>query len=157
VPQQVLQPPQVQPTVGNAPPVSDWHSIHHGFTHTFKLLRGLSLYLQTYLTNVYNAVVPRQYVLVTLDATLSPYTVGATESYVAAFAGVAADTIVLLPAATGSGRELEISKRDGNAFNIAVTPFGTDTINDTTGAANITIQYDALRLRDIGVGQWAAG
>lgn len=152
-----LQPPQVQPTVGSPPPVSSWGDIRLGFDRTFRLLQGLALYLQTYLAAIYNQVVPRQFIGVTVGNTESPYTVGNTESYIAASAGASADTIVNLPAATGSFREIEISKRDANAHNIAVTPNGSDTINGSAGASNITVQFDTLRLRDIAIGEWSAG
>jgi hypothetical protein len=148
-----LQPPQIQPTVGATPPISDWKSIHLALAHTYTLLRGLVLYLQTYLTSVYNAVVPTQFIVVTVSAALSPYTVGNTDEFIAASAGAAAATVIDLPAATASGRAIVIKKMDANAFNITVTPAGTDTI-DGNAVVNIAIQNDALRLVDLAAGAW---
>ena len=61
-----------------------------------------------------------------------------------AFAGTAADTIVLLPPATGSGRPLDIKKVDANPYNIGVTPAGADTVDDGSGPFNILARYAFL-------------
>ncbi len=68
--------------------------------------------------------------------------------------GTAADQIAQLPAAVGTLDQKIIKKTDANAFNIDVTPYGTDTINGATGPMNITIQYDGLWLMDFAPGQW---
>jgi hypothetical protein len=149
-----LTKPQVQPTVGPAPSIKDWRAIQTGFDGVYKLLAGLVLYLQTYLTKVYNAVVPTQFIVVTIDNTFSPYTVGATDELIAASAGAAAATVVNLPVATGSGRTLVVKKMDANAQNIAVTPSGTDTIDGANAAVNITLRWDKVRLVDLAAGAW---
>ena len=48
--------PQVQPTVGSAPQVSTWPAMQNAFAGIYKLLQGLALYLQSYLTSVYYAI-----------------------------------------------------------------------------------------------------
>lgn len=85
----------------------------------------------------------------------SPYTVSAEDEVVIASAGANADTVVNLPAATGSGRPLDVKKVDANPYSIAVTPAGTDTVDDASGPFEILAQYGAYTMLDYSVGKWA--
>ena len=85
----------------------------------------------------------------------SPYTVEPEDEVLVAFAGTAADTIVLLPPATGSGRPLDIKKVDANPYNIGVTPAGADTVDDGSGPFNILARYASYTLVDYSSGKWA--
>jgi hypothetical protein len=85
----------------------------------------------------------------------SPYAIAAgLNTFLMASASAGADFVAVLPAATGSGNLVVIKKMDANAHNIAITPTGADTIDGVNAAVNITLQYDALRLIDAGVGVW---
>ena len=149
----LLTKPQIQPTIGNAPSVKNWADMQKGFGGIYQLLRGLALYLQTYLTKVYNAVVPTQFVVVTVAHSLSPYSVGGTESFIAASAGASADTTIDLPSATGSGRFMIVSKEDAHAHNVIIAAAAGDLIN---GAAtyDLTSQYQIARLEDLAANVW---
>ena len=69
-------------------------------------------------------------------------------------AAAGADFVLNLPAASGGGNIVVVKKNDANAHNIAITPSGTDTIDGVNAAVNISLQNDALRLIDSGVGTW---
>jgi hypothetical protein len=85
----------------------------------------------------------------------SPYSVEPEDDLIIASAGTFADTVVLLPAATGSARLLEIKKVDANPYSIAVTPAGSDTIDDGVGAFDILARYAAFSIADYFAGKWA--
>jgi hypothetical protein len=85
----------------------------------------------------------------------SPYTVAPDDFFIVASAGTGADTIVLLPPATGSGRPLDIKKVDANPYNIGVTPASADTVDDAAGPFNILTRYASYTLVDYSPGKWA--
>jgi hypothetical protein len=85
----------------------------------------------------------------------SPYAVAPEDDLIVASAGTAADTVVNLPTATGSGRPLDVKKADANPYNIAVTPAGTDTIDDAANPFNVLVQYGSYTLVDYSMGKWA--
>ena len=85
----------------------------------------------------------------------SPYTVEPSDDVILASAGTGADTIVLFPPATGSGRPLDLKKIDANPYSIAVTPLNTDTIDDGSGPFNILVRYASYTLVDYSPGKWA--
>jgi hypothetical protein len=60
-----------------------------------------------------------------------------------------------LPAATGSGLQLEIKKADSGVGMIVIVPNGTNVI-DKAGNANVYLgyQYQSIRLTDIAAGYW---
>lgn len=154
-----LDKPQIQPTVGTAPPVSDWKSIGLDFGTTYSLLRGIVLYLQGYLTRVYNAVAPFQFNVQTVPQAISPYTVNATDEFIAAFAAVGADCVILLPPSPGpnpqgNARNLIISKMDNFAHNIVLTPVAGDTIDSVAAPVLITIPQDTVRLTAVAPHAW---
>lgn len=96
---------------------------------------------------VVNVVIPKQ----------SPYSVSTVRrQLIQASASAAKDTILVLPAATGSTNEVTVKKIDGNAHNIVVNPRGLDTIDGVNSAANstITILNDAIKLVDALAGAW---
>jgi hypothetical protein len=85
----------------------------------------------------------------------SPYTVEPDDEVIVASAGASADTIVILPPATGSGRPLDVKKVDANPYNIGVTPAGTDSVDDGAGPFNILARYASYTLVDYSTGKWA--
>ncbi|GEM_PF-3502505 len=85
----------------------------------------------------------------------SPYSVEPEDDLIIASAGTSADTVVLLPAATGSARLLEVKKVDANPYSIAVTPAGSDTIDDGAGSFGILTRYAAFSIIDYSAGKWA--
>jgi hypothetical protein len=85
----------------------------------------------------------------------SPYSVQPADNLIIASAGTDADTVVLLPATTGSARRLEIKKVDANPYGIAITPAGADTIDDGAGAFEILSRYAAFSVIDYVPGKWA--
>ena len=89
----------------------------------------------------------------------SPYAIafpsGGGNILLEASAGSAANFIANLPPATGSGYLIIVKKEDANAFAIAITPNGSDTIDGVNAAVNITTQFDTLQLIDDGSGTWA--
>lgn len=85
----------------------------------------------------------------------SPYAVAAMgNQFIAASAGVASDTIIDLFAAQGTGDLVTIKKIDANAFNIVVTPNGTDTIDGQT-TDTLTQQWESRTYLDYSAGKWA--
>ncbi len=85
----------------------------------------------------------------------SPYTVVPDDYFIVASAGTAADTVVLLPGATGSGRPLDIKKVDANPYSIALVPAGTDSVDDNAGSFDILTRYASYTLVDYSPGKWA--
>jgi hypothetical protein len=85
----------------------------------------------------------------------SPYAVASGDYFVVASAATGADTIVVLPPATGSGRPLDVKKIDANPYSIAVTPVNADTIDDGSGPLNILARYASYTLVDYSPGKWA--
>lgn len=85
----------------------------------------------------------------------SPYTVQPIDDVIIASAGSGADTVVILPAATGSGRPLEIKKVDVNPYSIAITPAGGDTIDDGAGSFEVLSRYASFTVVDYLLGKWA--
>ncbi len=85
----------------------------------------------------------------------SPYATASGDYFVVASAGTGADTIVVLPPATGSGRPLDVKKIDANPYSIAVTPVNADTIDDGSGPLNILARYASYTLVDYSPGKWA--
>jgi hypothetical protein len=85
----------------------------------------------------------------------SPYSVTPIDEVILASAGTGADTIVVLPPATGSGRPLDVKKIDANPYSIAVTPANADTIDDGSGPLNILARYTSDTLVDYSAGKWA--
>lgn len=150
----VLGQPQVQPTIPSAPTVRNWAQMQQAFVANYKLLSTLVLYLQTYLSNVYRAIVPSQLNPVTVGAAQSPYTVGTTDEFLAVSAGAASPTAIDLPPATGSGRTLVIKKVDANAEAVEVVPFGTDTIDGSNAPDSWTVQYQTNQYIDYAAGVW---
>ena len=87
----------------------------------------------------------------TVTAISAAYTVAPTDQYIEATTSGTSYAITL-PAATGSGRTLNIKKvTSGNT--ITITPNGTDTID---GGANLTLkqQNTAYSLIDAVAGKW---
>lgn len=85
----------------------------------------------------------------------SPYTVVPDDYFIVASAGTAADTVVLLPPATGSGRPLDIKKVDSYPYSIALVPAGADTVDDGAGPFDILTRYASYTLVDYSPGKWA--
>lgn len=86
----------------------------------------------------------------------SPYAPSVTDCFIDASAAAGADTVINLPAATGSGRVFIIKKADANAHNIVINPNGADTIDGVNSAANSTIslQFAALNFVDVAAAKW---
>lgn len=148
----VLNRPQLPPAP-RASMVTDWPSMKSGFHGVFRYFAALVLYLQNYLTAVWQAIVPLTYSVTTVAATLSPYTIQGTDEFIAASAGTAAATVIDLPPATGSGRALTVLKADVNAEDVTLTPAGSDTINGAT-SYNLTTRYQVVRIIDAAAGAW---
>jgi hypothetical protein len=85
----------------------------------------------------------------------SPYAVAPDDDVIVASAGAGAETIVLLPGTTGSGRPIEIKKVDANPYSIALTPAAADTIDDGSGPLGILARYASYTLVDYSPGKWA--
>lgn len=64
------------------------------------------------------------------------------------------DCAVNLPAATGTGNAVTVTKADSNGHRAAVTPNGTDTINGVNAADYIGTQWASITYRDQGIGTW---
>lgn len=69
-------------------------------------------------------------------------------------ASAGADFVANLPIATGSQNIVVVKKMDANAHNIAITPNGTDTIDDVNAAYTISTRYGSVSLRDAVLGKW---
>jgi hypothetical protein len=93
--------------------------------------------------------------LTVVAVSTTPYNVGASDQFIGASASAGSDTVINLPAATGSGRVIIVKKMDSNAHNIDVTPNGTDTIDGLNAADVIAVQYASVNYVDYGAGAWA--
>jgi hypothetical protein len=82
----------------------------------------------------------------------SPYSVVATDSYIACDATAGA-VLIKLPATSGSGREITIKKLDSTKNACTPTRAGSDTI-DAANTVPITAQYAAVKLVDRVAGSW---
>ena len=82
----------------------------------------------------------------------SPYAAAATD-YTILCNAVGGAMVVSLPAATGTGRILNIKKIDASAFAVTLTPNGAEKID---GAASyiITTQWLNITIQDGGAGTW---
>jgi hypothetical protein len=85
----------------------------------------------------------------------SPYAVAPDDFLIVASAGNAADTVILLPEATGSGRPLDIKKVDANPYSITLVPAGADTVDDGGGQFDILTRYASYTLVDYSPAKWA--
>lgn len=94
--------------------------------------------------------------LITVTNAMSPYSAAAVtqSTFYLVASGVASDTIFDLPVAAGSLFPIIVKKTDANAFNVVVTPNGTDTIDGVNAVQTITVQGDGIELTDTGVGTW---
>jgi hypothetical protein len=86
----------------------------------------------------------------------SPYTIVAADTVVTCDA-TAGTTTINLPAATGTGRYLDIKKLDATANACAITPAGGDTIDASASALNSTAQNANHWLIDSASGKWITG
>jgi hypothetical protein len=85
----------------------------------------------------------------------SPYAVAPDDYVLLALAGTGSDTVIELPAASGSGRPLEVKKLDANPYNIALAPAAADTVDDAAGTFDILVRYASYTLVDYAPGKWA--
>lgn len=83
----------------------------------------------------------------------SPFTAKFNE-FIAASAGVASDTNINLPHATGSQRIIVIKKIDAGIFNVNAVPSGTDTIDGVNAPYPNSTQYQSFNLKDFAPGVW---
>lgn len=127
---------------------STWADIWAGFGTLSKQNQNLIQYLQNYLTTVYQWLAPPKVNVGIITGSQLPYTINATDMFVAPTAGV-----VNVPASNGGGRVLTIKNLDTGGGTVAVTANGTDTI-DGQAVYNLTTQYQVVRLVDGAVGQW---
>ena len=151
---QPLYLPQLPPPKPTPAP-KDWKGIHGSLGANDTYLRSLVLYLQTYLTKVYYAIVPAEDTVASIANGQSPYTPSATDEFLAVSASATTPTNIALPVTTGSGRRFIVQKVDANAQNVVIMADGADLIN---GAATLTItaQYGTVTLVDYAAGFWAA-
>jgi hypothetical protein len=91
-------------------------------------------------------------VIVNLTVAHTPYTVLAVDDTLRCNAVGGAIT-VNLPAATGSGRILNIKKIDASAYVVTVDGSGGETIDGAT-TKEIGSQYDNLQIQDAAAGIW---
>jgi len=82
----------------------------------------------------------------------SPYAAAATD-YTILCNAVGGAMVVSLPAATGTGRILNVKKIDASAFTVTLTPNGAETID---GAASyiIAAQWVNITIQDGAAGAW---
>ena len=90
--------------------------------------------------------------MVTIDDTDTPYTVLATDGTIRCDCASGVVSVVL-PAATGSGRVLNVKKIDASANAVTVTPDGAETIDGETTQV-IDGQYDNMQIQDAAAGAW---
>lgn len=143
----MLHQPQLPRPVGVAKGTT-WTDIWNGIATLSKQAQNLSQYLQSYLTSVYNWLVPFKYNVTIVTPALLPYTVNATDGFLASVAGT-----ITLPLASGSGRVIIVKNVDASGGTVTVAPQAADTI-DGGAATNITVQNDAIRLIDAAQTQW---
>lgn len=131
---------------------STWADIWNGIATLSKQNQNLVQYLQTYLTHVYNWLVPPKLNVSVVTPLLNqPYTINATDAFIASTGGQ-----INLPQSAGSGRVITIKNIDPNNAGVAITPFGTDAI-DGLGATvkyNLGPEFAVLSLIDGQAGQW---
>lgn len=96
---------------------------------------------------IIGTIVPTPPVTVTADYTVQPndcfIRCDATNGPIA----------VMLPAATGSGRQIVFSKRDGSLNHVMAVALDNDLINGSPEYATAT-QYESISLSDGAAGQW---
>lgn len=87
---------------------------------------------------------------------LSPYTVLATDRVIHADA-TGGNVNILLPPATGSGRRLDISKRDASLGTVTITADTTGTPDLIDGSATKVLytQYDSKQYLDCHANEWS--
>lgn len=90
------------------------------------------------------------------SCTAGAYTVLTSDVYIRASASGAANCVLNLPAALAGniGRVIYVKREDSNAFNVNVTPNGTDTIDGVNAADSIKIQYDEFGFVVGAAGAW---
>jgi hypothetical protein len=125
-----------------------WADIWNGIATLSKQNQNLVQYLQHYLTLVYNRLVPPK---VNVSVVVSPYTVNATDAFVAATAGP-----VQLPPTNGSGRVITIKNIDPSNAPVAITPYGSDAIDGGGAGAPYLLapEFQVVSLVDGQAGQW---
>lgn len=89
-----------------------------------------------------------------LATNTTPFTIpSGVNFYLDASATSGADQTVNLPTAIGSFYTIVVAKADSNAYNIVITPNGTDTI-DGNATYTLTTEYQTVTLLDVGSGLW---
>ena len=137
-----------QPQLPRPQPVQrakKWDDIWNGFTTLSKQNQNLVQYLQNYLTQVYNWLVPPK---VNVSMALPPYTVNGTDAFIYSAGGT-----IQLPATSGSGRVITIKNLDMGSVAVVITPTGTDTIDGQPTYA-LGPLYEVISLVDATAGQW---
>lgn len=124
---------------------STWKDIWNGIGTLSKQNQNLVQYLQTYLTHVYNWLVPPK---VNVSVVLPPYIVNATDAFIAATAGT-----VNLPQTSGSGRVITIKNIDPASAGVLITPVAPDMIDGGTTYL-LGPEFEVVSLVDGQVGQW---
>jgi hypothetical protein len=124
---------------------STWTDIWNGIATLSKQNQNLVQYLQTYLTHVYNWLVPPK---VDVSVVVPPYTINATDSFIAATGGQ-----INLPQSSGSGRVITIKNIDPASAGVLITPDGTDMIDGGTTYL-LGPEFEVVSLVDGQVGQW---
>jgi hypothetical protein len=145
-----------KPQVPTPRPVSagkNWANIWAGFNQSTQDHQNLVLYLQQYLGNIQQSIIPLQYATTTVAHTQSPYPVNSTDVVIAAAAGSAAPTIIDLPPATGSGRTITVKKTDANAQDVTLDPDLSDTI-DGASSYDLSTQYQSVSITDHATAVW---
>lgn len=122
-----------------------WKEIWDGIATLSKQNQNLVQYLQTYLTHVYNWLVPPK---LNVSVVTPPYTVNATDAFIAAPAGS-----ITLPQSNGSGRVITIKNIDPASGGVLITPFGTDMIDGGTTYL-LGPEFEVVSLVDGQAGQW---
>jgi hypothetical protein len=90
--------------------------------------------------------------VVTIDDTDSPYSVQVGD-YTVRCDCMSGPVEVLLPAATGSGRVLNVKKIDVSVNPVLITGDGFDLI-DSVSPQDFNVQYDNVQLQDAASGAW---
>jgi hypothetical protein len=86
----------------------------------------------------------------------SPYKIAVVRNqFIPASSGTGADTVLVLPKATGSTNVVEVQKADSNAHNIVVNPTGLDKIGTANSPDTISTQGAHVRYLDYVAGTWA--
>ena len=82
----------------------------------------------------------------------SPYTAALGQAYACDASGGA--VVINLPAATGSGKGIQIWKVDSSSNACSPAPNGSDAIDGANAAYNLTAQWAASRVEDYASGAW---